>query len=174
MANTYTLIASNTLSSSAASVTFSSIPGTYTDLVLRMSVRTITNSSSEVVLLRFNSDTTGNYSFTFLTGDGSTAASSRGSNQTYIYFSGTASGNGTSNTFSNAEIYIPSYTAAQNKSIGVFPVTENNATSTTTKIEPTSGLWRNTAAISSISILGTVGAGLATGSSFFLYGIKSS
>lgn len=74
MANTYTLISSNTLTSSAASVTFSSIPATYTDLVLRISSRTDAAGATATVAAQFNGDTTSaNYSETNLNSDGATA-----------------------------------------------------------------------------------------------------
>ena len=83
MANTYTLISSNTLTSSAASVTFSSIPATYTDLVLRISARSDRVSTTDRLRLTFNSDTATNYSNITLVGDGAAASSQNASNATY-------------------------------------------------------------------------------------------
>ena len=169
---TYNLIASNTLSSSAASVTFSAIPNTYTDLVLRMSIRydgALIHGSTEI---RFNSDSTTNYSRTSLWGDGSNVTSDRGSSQSTLIFPRSITGDSaTANTFSNTEIYIPSYAVSQNKPIGGFGVGENNAT--TASLAANAGLWRNTAAITSIFIQSN-GTNLLSGSSFFLYGIKNS
>jgi hypothetical protein len=173
MANTYTLIASNTLSSSAASVTFSAIPGTYTDLVVRCSVRLAAGAGSTIqdLLVRFNATTT-NYSITQLTSDGSAASSGRISNTTRMLITNVVSGdNATNNTFGSVEIYIPSYTVSQNKPIANFGASENN--STTAGISAVAGLWRDTTAISSIELYNGVG-NLASGSSFFLYGIKNS
>jgi hypothetical protein len=174
MANTYTLISSNTLSSSAASVTFSSIPATYTDLVLRVSARTTEANTDSSFNVTFNSDTATNYSRTRLVGNGATASSSRLSNSTSIDTSHNANGStSTSNTFSNVEIYIPSYLVSQNKPVGLSNALENNTT--TAYINASAGLWRNTAAITSIVLNGIPGAGsFASGSSFYLYGIKNS
>ena len=173
MANTYQLIASNTLSSSAASVTFSSIPATYTDLVLKISARTNYGSISDYIQLVING-TTANYSDTTLWGDGASTFSLRNSNASLSEVSTMSANNATANAFGNSEIYIPSYTASQNKPIGAFGVAESNTTSfgTSFGVVADASLWRNTAAITSITIdaYGTY----QSGSSFFLYGIKNS
>jgi len=82
--STYTPIASQTLSSAAASVTFSGIPQTYTDLVVVLSVRGTTASNDIDVQGQFNSDTGSNYSWTRIYGTGSTAGSQRGTSQTVL------------------------------------------------------------------------------------------
>jgi len=171
MANTYTLIASNTLSSSAASVTFSAIPNTYTDLVLRVSSRNNDTGTSEGFLTQFNSDTSTNYSWRALLVGGGAPGSQGYSNQADI--ENRQAGNGaTSNTFSSMEIYIPSYTASQNKPVSSYYVIEKNVTDAYIGVE--AGLWRNTAAISSIKLFNNGSIVFASGSSFFLYGIKNS
>jgi hypothetical protein len=77
------------------------------------------------------------------------------------------------NTFGSAEIYIPSYTASQNKPLSTFGVVENNsAAGGDTEIDAWANLYRDTAAISSIAI--NARATFAAGSSFYLYGIKNS
>ena len=175
MANTYTLIASNTLSSSAASVTFSSIPSTYTDLVLRISGRGDANNGTffDNINLTFNGSSSANYSRTLLQGAGSGgASSSRTTNQTSMRMSfATTGSDATTNTFSNVEIYIPSYTASQNKPLGAFDVTESN--NTDVYLGAIAGLWSNTSAITSIGLASASG-NFVSGSSFFLYGIKNS
>ena len=174
MANTYTLIASNTLGSSAASVTFSSIPGTYTDLVIRTSTRGDNPQDRDAFLITFNSDTGSNYSVTYLIGNGATASSSRLSSQTEWQFNWPTQGTAyTATTFGSAEIYIPSYTASQNKPIGAVGNGESNVTSTV-YMAANAALWRNTAAITSISIVPYFASNFVSGSSFFLYGIKNS
>jgi len=171
---TYTLISSNVLSSSAASVTFSAIPATYTDLVLRVSARD-TNTSAIIAgtTFKFNGSTGSLYSITKLIGDGGTASSSRRSSITSdeFYYPGANAGM-TANTFGSVEIYIPSYTASQNKPFSTFGVTENNsATAGDTEIDAWANLYRDTAAISSIAINAYVT--FAIGSSFYLYGISN-
>jgi hypothetical protein len=168
MANTYTLIESQVLGSSAASVTFSAIPATYTDLVLRVSARTDADDTS---LITFNGTTTG-YSITRLNGNGATATSTRSSSAVSISARGMNNATGTTaNTFSNAEVYIPSYTVSQNKPLSSFGTPEDNATNVFMSVG--ASLWQNAAAITSIN-LAAQGGNYVTGSSFYLYGIKNS
>lgn len=172
MANTYTLIASNTLSSSAASVTFSAIPSTYTDLVLRISARNDRAVDDGVLRLRINGNSSSIYSFTFLQGDGSGASSNRSTaiaNVSDIPLVGTSA---TSNTFSSIEIYIPSYTVSQNKPVSIFGVNETNATAI--EMKANAALIASTAAVSSIELTNVSTFQFVSGSSFFLYGIKNS
>ena len=170
MANTYTLIASNTLSSSAASVTFSAIPNTYTDLVLRISTRKDDSSVTSGVFFLINGSTAANYSLTRLGGNGSAASSSRTTNNTEWYVS--TSGNGaTSDTFNNAEYYFANYAGSANKTTSAFEAMENNAT--TASIQTRAMLRSVTDAITSITLSDST-ANWLSGSSFFLYGIKNS
>jgi hypothetical protein len=172
MASTYTLISSQVLASSAASVTFSSIPATYTDLVLRMSTRMTTGTFGEFSVV-FNSDSSALYSNTNLYGSGSAANSYRNSNSSSIYgILNTEGSSQTGSTFSNNELYIPNYTASQSKPVSAFGVTENNAT--TAYIFANAGLYRSNTAINSITIIDDINTRLfATGSSFYLYGISN-
>lgn len=177
MANTYVLIASNTLGSSAASVTFSSIPATYTDLVLRVSSRGTTAQVDGFTTLEFNGSGGTAYSNTYLyggAGGGTLVGSSFSANQAKITdLIGQVYANATSNTFGSQEIYIPSYTASQNKPLSHFGVPETNAAGMDNGRGITAGLWRNTAAITSMVIAPASGS-FVSGSSFFLYGIKNS
>jgi hypothetical protein len=170
MANTYTLIEAQTLASSAASVTFSSIPATYTDLVLRVSARTSTAGISDVSPFVTNVGGTA-YSYIYLMGNGSTATSALSA--TRADFAGYSVGDtATASTFSNVEIYIPSYTAAQNKPVSVFAVNETNAATAGMRVY--AELLSSTTAISSITLTGQSSSNYLTGSSFYLYGIKNS
>jgi len=172
MPSTYTLIASNVLTTTTATVTFSSIPQTYTDLVLRISART-GRTDPDYILLTFNSDTTSSgttYSDTYMLGSGSTTTSGRDSSGATIYDVGIPGVNQTSNTFSSTEIYIPNYTVSANKPFSSFSVTENNATAA--DIWAGANLWRNTAAVTQINM--TAVSSYVAGSSFYLYGIKNS
>jgi len=169
---TYTLISSNVLSSSAASVTFSAIPATYTDLVLRVSARCADTGTFAGLKFTLNSDTASNYSFTVLYGTGSSALSDKDSSLANARAKYTIDANdATANTFGNAEIYIPSYLASQNKPISAFGVTETNASAA--YMGANAILWRNTAAITSIQISEQFDTNLLTGSSFYLYGISN-
>jgi hypothetical protein len=170
MPSTYTLISSNVLSSAAASVTFSAIPSTYTDLHIRWSARC--SSEQNLIRLTFNGSGGTAYSDTGLNGDGSAGSYTQNSNSAYnrLNFSMVTSGY-SANTFSNAELYIPSYTVSQNKPSSSFQVTETN--DTRALLQTNANLWRDTSIISSITF--TTNAGnFVSGSSFYLYGIKNS
>lgn len=173
MASSRILISSQTLGSSAASVTFSSIPSTYTDLVVKASVRSSANSNGPSMGLVLNNNTTAIYSFTRLQGNGSAGtASSQFSGQNagdVSYANGSLTD---ANTFNNMEIYIPSYTASQNKPISSITMVERN--NTIAYINAVANLFSSTAAISSVQITESSGNNFVTGSSFYLYGIKNS
>jgi hypothetical protein len=160
--STYTPIASQTLSSAAASVTFSGIPQTYTDLVV---VVNATNSSGgdNAVALRFNGDTGSNYSMTRISGDGTSASSERNSNSTLMYL-------GLSNsTVYNSDIYhIMNYSnTTTNKTV----LGRGNVANS--RVRASVGLWRNTAAITSVTVINDASVNFASGSTFNLYGIAS-
>lgn len=168
MPTTMKLIAKNVLSSSASSVTFSDIPGTYTDLVLLSSARTNRNDGTltDGIKIRFNGDTaTGNYSERRLYSTGSTVVSN-----TEVAFGGYTTVTGTTaDTFGNSAAYIPNYAGSTKKSLSVESVTENNATAAFILIDAV--LWQGTDAITSIALTPDVGTNFVSGSSFYLYGI---
>lgn len=169
---TYKLIASNTLSTTTASVTFSAIPGTFTDLALRVSARS-TEASTYVsnIYIRLNGTSTG-YGLTNVYGFNNTATSSRASSQTRVY-DYTPASTATLNTFGNLEWYIPNYTGSTTKPISAFSASENNS-ATLAYVAATAGLATSvTSAVTSILIALDAGS-FESGSSFFLYGIKNS
>ncbi len=152
----------------ASSVTFSGIPQTgYTDLVVKVSGRTGSGNEVDNLVIQFNGSAA---SFTnrSLVGFGTTVAS--GTNDNSGQNIGNADGSAaTANTFSNNEIYIPNYTSSNFKSFSVDSVTENN-TATTAYAKFNAGLWSNTAAITSISII-PVSSPFVQYSTFYLYGV---
>ncbi len=162
-------IASNDLTATASSITFSSIPQGYTDLKILCSIRG--DISAEYINNRvsFNGSTSGYTSrLLYALGSGS-GASAVNAVTTAIDYSAYGTGtNATANTFSNTEIYIPNYAGSTNKSVSVDAVTENNATTVITSF--TAGLWSNSAAITSIAITASSG-NFVSGSTFTLYGI---
>ena len=170
--STYILISSQVLGSSTASVTFSSIPQTYKDLVLRVSARTDYAGPNELLIMTFNGTGGTSYSNTTLIGNGSTVVSNRTSSAAYVrngYIDGSTA---TTNTFANTEIYIPSYTASQNKPISNFSVAENNsATAADAYINANASLATITSAITSITFASINTSNFVLGSSFYLYGI---
>ena len=169
MPATYTLISSNVLTSSAASVVLSAIPSTYTDLVLRMSVRGTYSGDTTTAKITVNSITSG-YSQTRLQGNGASASSSRDSSDVQWYAYSFNANTSTSNTFATGEFYLPSYTASQNKPASFILAGEQNGT--TAYIGAQAQLLSNTATISSITFA-TLFGDIASGSSFYLYGISN-
>jgi hypothetical protein len=172
MANTYTLISSNVLSSNASSVTFSSIPATYTDLVIRFTARSTSADTDPTNTARLRIDLNGDSSTgsitTVLAIGTSTASTTRDSSTNYVL--GLPGTNTASNIFSNGEIYIPSYTVSQNKPFSIFAVTENNAAAVI--ISSAANLWRTTSAVTSVTFQALFGS-MVTGSSFYVYGISN-
>ena len=170
MANpTMTLIASNTVGSGgASSVTFSSIPQTYTDLILKFSLRYGDYSSWNYAYIQLNS-TAG--AIKTISGNGSSAGSSNITTNLRIDF---VPGTGqTSNTFSNAELYIPNYTTSNAKSVSLDYVSENNATAAYSELG--AGLFSTvTSAVTSISLLVDGSWNFAQYSTAYLYGISNS
>lgn len=153
----------------AASIDFTSIPGTYTDLMVVLSARGSVSAVADEMLLTFNSSASG-YSARDLYGNGSSAASSSSSGAAFIAKIWMPLATATSNTFGSAQIYIPNYAGATNKSISSDSAAETNATTTYANIM--AGLWANTSAITSITI--KFGSGnIVQYSSATLYGIKS-
>ena len=172
MPSTYTLISSNVLGSSAASVTFSAIPSTYTDLVVRLSLRNDRAVTDGTFIMTVNNNTSSIYSYTYVQGNGSAASSARSSAGTSLTDFTLVGSSATSNTFSSLEIYIPSYTASQNKPISTFGASETNAAAI--KLNAIASLAATTAAISSIEIANNSTWQFVSGSSFYLYGISKS
>lgn len=154
------------LASTQASITFSSIPQTFTDLLVVTSLRSSRSAVAEQVLISLNGSTS---SFTVRTlyGNGSSVASFTSARDTVNAPGATA----TANTFSNSSIYLPNYTSASNKSFSSDDVTENNGTESYQFI--IAGLWSNTAAITSLALTPGAGGSFVQYSSATLYGIKS-
>lgn len=175
MANTYVALAKNVLSSNQASITFSSIPSTYTDLLLTISARSSdTSTLYSGLLMQINALTAGN-TYTELMGYTTGVLSTRdqfGASKMFIGFY--SSDLTTSNTFGSGEIYMPNYAGSTNKSFSVTSVSERNAASADSSYQTISaGLLSNTAAISSLTI-NFSGYNILSGSRFDLYGIKNS
>lgn len=171
MANTYIKIATVTVGvGGQASMAFSSIPATYTDLLLKVSCRTGRAATNDALYIQFNGSSTGYSNKDFVADNGATAS------YTSLFgvgYSIEAQGNSTTaSVFSSSDIYIPNYTSANNKSFAADTVTENNATDV--KLECAALLWSNTAAITSISLTNNSATNFAQYSTATLYGIKSS
>jgi hypothetical protein len=158
---TYTPIATTTLGSAAASVTFSSIAGTYTDLVIVIN-GAYASSADGSPALRFNSDTGGNYSETLIDGNGSSASSARDSNATSAILGSMSA------TISTSIINVMNYANTT-----TYKTSISRANNTANRVRAYVALWRNTAAITSIQIITNETPNFATGSTFTLYGITA-
>lgn len=168
MATTYTLISGVTVGSGgAATMSFTSIPSTYTDLVLVTSTRT--NRAGNILdelNLTFNSNTS-SYTWRRLLGE-SSASSDPGSNRQVILSNGS---NSTASTFDNSLVYIPNYSSSNNKSFSVDSVMEQNATATARQL--IAGLWSNSAAITQIDLTSSSSSNFVEYSTAYLYGISN-
>jgi hypothetical protein len=167
-AGAYELISTTVLSSTSASVTFSSITSSYKHLQLRMITRNA-SSGTNLPMITFNSSSTG-YSQHRLYGSGSAVFSDANTSTTQIIpFTGPGT-NDTTGIFMPAVIDILDYAATtKNKTLRAFAGAEMSSTGDVVGI--VSGLWANTAAISSLNISALTGT-FSIGSRFSLYGIK--
>jgi hypothetical protein len=170
----YTLISTQTVGAGgAASISFTSIPQIYTDLYLVVSGRSDSSQAAPAVHvdmhLTVNGSTTG-YSERMLYGRAGSAASANSSGSAFFNWAGTVDGStATSTTFSTVGIYIPNYAGSTNKVFISENATENNASEGI--IESWTGLWTNTAAITSLSA--TLGNGnFVQYSTASLYGVN--
>jgi hypothetical protein len=156
MPKTYEPIQTQTIGTAIATVTFSSIPQTYTDLIL---VANLIDSNGFSVM-RFNSDSGNNYSRTWMYGSGTSALSSRGSNISGLDLKATTSGS----EFSVDVVHLLNY--SNTTTYKSCLIRQSLASQ---EVALYAGLWRNTSAISTI----TISNDIRIGSTFTLYGIKA-
>lgn len=168
MATTYTLISSVTVGSGgAATIEFTSIPATYTDLNLVISVRSNDAQPESNATVSFNSSTS-NRSMKTIYGQVSTAYSFNYSTTIYIWLNG---GTSTASTFSNASIYVPNYAGSNYKSLSIDGVNANNLGSQNT-LFLNAGLWSDSSAINTMTLTHS-GANFVQYSTAYLYGISN-
>lgn len=159
MPATYEPIATTTLGSAASTVDFNSIPSTYTDLKLIY----VGSASNVNFLVKLNSDSASNYSYLLIQGDGTSASSSAGTNQT--------SGRGgyiSTTQISLVELDFFSYAGSTNKTFLASSSGDANGSGAVRKLV---NLWRSTSAITSINLSNSMS--FNAGSTFTLYGIKA-
>ena len=163
---TYEPIATTTLNSPQTGVTFSSISGSYTDLILIANVK-VTGAAGRNATIQFNSDTGSNYSFTYLGGNGTTASSGRNSNDDRIRIQGISG--------IDANNFYPVIMSIQNYSNTTTYKTCLIRANEASVVQALCGLWRSTSAINAIRIVayGNTEENWASGCSFTLYGIKA-
>lgn len=150
-------------SGGAASITFSAIPATFTDLVVVMSLRNSVDTATSTLAFNVSG---GTYTTRRLLGSGSAVSSSTSRTD---YFAVPSSM--TASTFGNTLIYIPNYAGSAAKSYSTDSVTENNATLAQQSI--IAGLWSETDAITSIALNAAGGGNWVEHSSASLYGITA-
>jgi hypothetical protein len=160
---TYTALATVTLGSSASSVTFSSIPSTYRDLIFVMRAGTSENANNR---MRFNGDSGNNYLMVTMQGSGSSATASSNNNLTNIPIDWSAFTTPTVGD-TNHIVQIMDYSATDK-----HKTTLNRANRAAGFVDALACRWANTAAITTIAIIPGGGTWL-TGSTFDLYGIKA-
>jgi hypothetical protein len=165
-------IATTTLSTATASITFSSIPATYTHLQVRMIQRDNQGSVADGARLQLNSDTGANYAYHILRGDGSSAQAYNGASQTNILITFDLAGaSAGSNVFGTAVIDILDYANTNKyKTVRSLSGRDNNGDG---GVALGSGLWRSTSAITSLTIFPQNGTLLSQYSQYALYGIKA-
>jgi hypothetical protein len=171
MATTLSLIATQTLSSAASSVTFTSIPATYADLKI---IGSFASAGGSAIggYITFNG-TSSNYTDRYMQGVGNTSttvnsgSNAMGTNRMYFGVAQPSSSGG----WSNIEIYVSNYAGSTNKSVNIDEVAGLGSTSTYQ--QQISGQWANSAAITSLA-LALDSVNMQTGTTFSLYGIKKS
>lgn len=175
MPTTYIAIASTTVGAGGASnVTFSSIPQTYTDLIVMGSARSVSSGSGRI-RINYNNASDSAFSTKVLWGTGAGAGSFSETGSQNMIASPYSMANDTANTFTNFQIYIPNYASSKYKNLSSDAVKENN-TSTITNYEGMNfsvGIWASASAITTL-VIGSEGGNLTQYSTFTLYGIKNS
>jgi hypothetical protein len=157
---TMTLIKTTTLGTAAASIEFTSIPQTYTDLVILSSCRcvdTVVNADIGIILPTNN--------FRALTGNSGAVTSIN--NTSYVFIGTITGASATANTFGNSSCYIANYTSSNQKTFSADGVAENNATAADARIA--AGLSTSTSPITSLTIASATN--LVAGSTISLYGV---
>jgi hypothetical protein len=170
MATTYVKIASVSVPLlGSATITFSSIPATYTDLLLSASLRSDKPAFGFSNYSLSMNGSTSTFTTRYLEGNGASATSGSTSTGASGNINGPTS---TASTFSNTQFYFPNYTSSANKSYSLDHVTEANAA--TAWMNLTAGLWSTTSAITSLTLTEGNSSVFSQYSTATLYGISKS
>jgi len=167
----YYSIATTTVGSGgASSITFSSIPSTYTHLQIRAISRSTISGSGDGTYVQLNGDTGGNYAYHILIGTGSSVVSVNATSYTYMYNGDTPGSTSTAGMFGVFVVDLLDYTNTNKyKTIRTLNGNDQNGSGS---VRFVSGLWQNTAVVSSITVNSFNGAGFAQYTQFALYGVK--
>lgn len=160
-------------SGGASSIDFINIPQSYTDLIIKLSLRVTASNNDNYFNLNFNNISTATYSYRGLNGNGSTAFSDTWTNQNNAYINTANGDTSTANTFCNVEIYIPNYTSGNNKSFSSDGVAESNTATASTRWNALqASIWANTSAINQVTFTPQSGQSFKQYSSATIYGIR--
>jgi hypothetical protein len=171
--SSYESIATVTATGGEVSLTFSSIPGTYSSLQIRGIARANdAGTGATDMSIRFNSDSGSNYAYHILQGTGSTVSASSGATQTLMYtFRNVVGGGAGSGIFGGVLLDVHDYASTSKyKTLRAFAGSDRNTTDTTYRVQLSSGLWQSSSAVTSVTL--GCGDGFAAGTTFALYGIK--
>jgi hypothetical protein len=156
-------------SGGAASMTFSAIPQTYTDLKLVVCSRSIGGGYNPTLNLEINADTSVNYLSRDLIGNGSATGSNTRNSLPYFFIGAHSGASSTANSFGSTSVLLPNYTGSANKTISCESVSEHNDPQAFQYI--IAGTFPKTTAISSLRVFDPGGGGFAQHSTAYLYGI---
>ena len=168
-AGAFELVETILLSSTTATVTFSSIPSTYKHLQIRAVGRSSVAGDTGGFGLQINADAGSNYTFHAITGDGSSIAALSQTGRSNAAVGVITASSSTANSFGVLIVDILDY-ANTNKNTTLRSLTGKQSTGSLIRLA--SGAWLNTAAVSSLTFLDTVGGSFVSGTRFSLYGIK--
>jgi hypothetical protein len=167
MPNTMTLIASSTVGSGgAASIDFTSIPSTYTDLCVVISARGSAAVVSQALMMSINGLTTGRTARS-VNGTGSATSSSNNSDTEIAPLVGASA---TASTFTSSQVYLTNYSGSNNKGFMVNSTNENNATAS--NIVFRAGLWSATSVINQLTFTPDSGT-FVQYTTAYIYGVKN-
>lgn len=169
MALTYEPIATHTATGSLSDVAFSSIPSTYTDLLMVVTGRGLVSANSVLIQAYLNNDTNTNYSHNYFRGDGSSVETGRGNNNAGAFL-GYLPAASVANSIGTVIFNVMNYSNnTTNKTI----LSRTNGTTTSTYAGAYVSLWRSTSVVSIVNVA-TYGVGnFESGTTFTLYGIKA-
>jgi hypothetical protein len=166
----YDALATVTLSSATSTITFAGIPNTYKHLQIRALARSTFADTNTYPDIRFNGDSGSNYSWHILDGNGSSASAGAGTSQASAGVPTFTAGNSTANIFGVLIMDILDYAnTTNNKTVRYLGGHDQNGSGI---LRFSSGSWRNTSAINSITFTAIGGANWAVNTQFSLYGVK--
>jgi len=170
MANTFELINSVTVPSGGSSaITFSSIPNTFTDLCVKLSIRTNRGSDNDALFMSINGNTA-SLSNIIIESTGSGNAASYPTSGSTLKSAAVDGDSATSSTFGNAEFYFPNYAGSTYKTVLWEESSDKNGSGAVSR---NVGLWRSTSAITNIQLSDSSGRNFGVGTTATLYGIKA-